>query len=193
MAARDGDSQGPRPRWLRHSVRGSASKAPPVRRPTRKRHNHSLNLWYDCASKRPNGTQFTFLGRFRCFPWFSKTAFSSRHLSAEITSYFIEKKVGARQSASPLSVGYASAPKGPAGLAPTPPAERPGPRGTRRGAARRPGRGRGRPRPLRPRRRGRTCGSAPPSGTRSPHSTHSTSRGREKPRDSAMDKTPIRC
>ena len=42
-------------------------KAPPVRRPTRKRHNHSLNLWYDCASKRPNGTQFTFLGRFCCF------------------------------------------------------------------------------------------------------------------------------
>ena len=69
-------------------------KAPPVRRPTRKRHNHSLNLWYDCASKRPNGTQFTFLGRFCCFPWFS---FSSQHLSAEITSYFIEKEVGARQ------------------------------------------------------------------------------------------------
>lgn len=39
-------------------------KAPPARRPTRKRHNHSSNLWYDCASKRPNGTQFTFLGRF---------------------------------------------------------------------------------------------------------------------------------
>ena len=39
-------------------------KAPPARRPTRKRHNHSSNLWYDCASKRPNGTLFTFLGRF---------------------------------------------------------------------------------------------------------------------------------
>ena len=74
-------------------------KAPPARRPTRKRHNHSLNLWYDCASKRPNGTQFTFLGRFCCFPWFSKTIFSSQHLSAEITSYFIEKEGGARQSA----------------------------------------------------------------------------------------------
>lgn len=48
-------------------------KAPPVRRPTRRHHNHSSNLWYDCASKRPNGTQFTFLGRFCCFPWFSKT------------------------------------------------------------------------------------------------------------------------
>ncbi len=72
-------------------------KAPPARRPTRKHHNHSSNLWYDCASKRPNGTQFTFLGRFFCcFPWLS---FSSQHLSAEITSYFIEKEGGARQSA----------------------------------------------------------------------------------------------
>ena len=171
MAARDGNGQGPRTRWLRHSVRGSTrqagrassrhphgrrhlgdevaevrfaqghraereaspqpialrrprleaherspgrrnregaekvredhqgDKAPPARRPTRKRHNHSLNLWYDCASKRPNGTQFTFLGRFCCFPWFSKTIFSSQHLSAEIASCFIEKEGGVRQSA----------------------------------------------------------------------------------------------
>ena len=174
MAARDGNGQGPRTRWLRHSVRGSTrqagrassrhphgrrhlgdevaevrfaqghraereaspqpialrrprleahekspgrrnregaekvredhqgDKAPPARRPTRKRHNHSLNLWYDCASKRPNGTQFTFLGRFCCFPWFSKTISSSQHLSAEIASCFIEKEGGARQSAALL-------------------------------------------------------------------------------------------
>lgn len=84
-------------------------KAPPARRPTRKRHNHSLNLWYDCASKRPNGTQFTFLGRFCCFPWLS---FSSQHLSAEITSYFIEKEGGALTSASFLRFGHAPRPDG---------------------------------------------------------------------------------
>lgn len=184
MAARDGNGQGPRTRWLRHSVRGSTrqagrassrhphgrrhlgdevaevrfaqghraereaspqpialrrprleahekspgrrnregaekvredhqgDKAPPARRPTRKRHNHSLNLWYDCASKRPNGTQFTFLGRFCCFPWFSKTIFSSQHLSAEIASCFIEKEGGALTSASFLRFGHAPRPDG---------------------------------------------------------------------------------